>query len=222
MTLLIIQHNESNHPRLLSQVDMDVKIHRADLDLNMPRLKNVTGLIVMGGPQSAYTDLGFPSRQGEIQLIQDALDKHIPILGVCLGSQLLAVAAGGECYRREQAEDGWYPVALTSQGSRDPLFEGVTSVFTPKHRHDDSFHMPPGAVRLASSERCLEQGFRLGDRAWGLQFHFEMEPAKISAGETNVTYDIEREKHVAALAPTAKRIVANFASIVETSCHQFV
>jgi GMP synthase-like glutamine amidotransferase len=206
-TVLVIQHNETNNPGLVvDTIDAKLRVHRSDLDPILPTLKGVDGLIVMGGPQTSFSDEGFPSRNAEIDLLSEAVEKGIPTLGICLGSQLLALATGGRTYRRDHPEIGFMPVTLTEEGVKDRLFTGVSRTFEPRHKHFDSYEMPPGAVRLASSEACLEQGFRLGDTAWGLQFHFEM--------AANATDEPERKDAIRNLAPTALRILSNFSSIV--------
>jgi len=166
--------------------------------------------VVLGGPMASYSDESFVSRKAEIALLKEAVKREIPVLGICLGSQLLAVALGARTYRRENPEIGYLPVTLNEEGRADRLFTGCPPVFSPRHKHFDSFELPEGAVRLASSVECAEQGFRYGDLAWGLQFHFEMDQtaAALALHEPDVAASI------VALAPTSQRILSNFCSIV--------
>jgi GMP synthase (glutamine-hydrolysing) len=110
----------------------------------------------------------------EVAAIRKALDARLPILGICLGSQLLAKAAGSQVFRGAQPEVGWAPVQLTTSGSQDPLFEGLPNSFTAFHWHGDTFTLPEGSERLASSDLYRNQAFRLGSNAYGLQFHLEV------------------------------------------------
>jgi GMP synthase-like glutamine amidotransferase len=137
------------------------------------------GLVVMGGPMSAASDDGFPSRRSELALIGDALLRRIPTLGVCLGAQLLAVAGGAAVYPGGAgAEIGWGPVDLLPACGGDRLFSGLPASLTVMHWHGDTFDLPPGAVSLMTNGNYANQGFRIGAAAWGIQFHLEVtEPA---------------------------------------------
>ncbi len=141
----------------------------------------VDALVVLGGRMSAYSDVGFPSRVRELALLRDALNRGIPTLGVCLGAQLLAVAGGGMAERGYMGEFGWGPVHLPETTSGDELLSGMTSPLQVFHWHRDTFSLPSGAVRLASSSAYVNQAFSLGGAAWGLQFHIEFGDADISA-----------------------------------------
>ena len=142
-------------------------------------LDGFEGLVVMGGPMSAASDDGFHSRGSELALISDALERGIPTLGVCLGAQLLAVAAGAAVYPGATGpEIGWGPVDLLPACGDDPLFCGLPSSLTVMHWHGDTFDLPAGAISLMSNDNYPNQGFRIGAAAWGVQFHLEVtEPA---------------------------------------------
>ncbi len=136
----------------------------------------------MGGPMSAVSDVGFPTRRREIALIADALDVGLPMLGVCLGSQLLAVAAGGRVMvGRNGLEVGWAPVRFAAAAADDPILSTVPTELTVLHWHGETYELPPGAVPLASSPSYSQQAFRVGDRAWGLQFHVEVDRVAVDA-----------------------------------------
>lgn len=139
------------------------------------------GLVVMGGPASATSDDGFPTRRAEIALLADAVQRGIPTLGICLGAQLLAAAAGGRVVVGEAGpEIGWAPISLTPHGMADPLLTGAPPHVTVLHWHGDTYTLAPGAVLLASSERYENQAFRLGRCAWGLQFHLEVDMGAVA------------------------------------------
>jgi GMP synthase-like glutamine amidotransferase len=140
------------------------------------------GVVVMGGPMSARSDDGFPTRRTEMALLADAFRRKVPTLGVCLGAQLLAAAAGGTvCQGEAGPEIGWGPVELAPAADADALLSGTVSPLTVLHWHGDTFSLPPGAVLLASSERYRNQAFRVGPAAWGLQFHIEVDRAAVAA-----------------------------------------
>jgi|HubBroStandDraft_6_1064221.scaffolds.fasta_scaffold290017_2 GMP synthase (glutamine-hydrolysing) len=137
-------------------------------------MKGAGGLIVMGGPESVYQLDRYPYLRGEMALIESALKAGRPVLGVCLGSQLLAAALGANVRRAAHKEIGWYPVRLRVEAKDDRLLRGLPDEFVACHWHSDIFDLPAGAVPLASSELTELQAFRHGDNAWGLLFHAEM------------------------------------------------
>lgn len=114
---------------------------------------------------------------GEEQaLLRELLEREVPLLGLCLGGQMLAAAAGAEPRRASRPEIGWHQVEVTPEGAADPLLAPLAPSFEAFQWHSYEFPLPPGAVPLARSEVCL-QGFRLGERAWALQFHPEVSRA---------------------------------------------
>ena len=144
-------------------------------------MKGAGGLIVMGGPEAVYQLDRYPYLRDEIALIENALKAGRPVLGVCLGSQLLAAALGANVRRAAHKEIGWYPVRLRSEAKDDRLLGGVPEEFVACHWHSDIFDLPGGAVPLASSELTELQGFRYGENAWGLLFHAEMTQQIVAA-----------------------------------------
>ncbi len=138
------------------------------------QMGEAVGLILMGGPMGVYEQDRYPFLVEEIRLIEHALAAGTPILGVCLGSQLLAAALGAPVRRGPQKEIGWFPVWLTEAAQADVLWAGVTSPFIAYHWHGDVFDCPSGAVPLAYSEVTACQAFRYGTNAYGLLFHLEV------------------------------------------------
>jgi GMP synthase-like glutamine amidotransferase len=133
-------------------------------------------IIVMGGPMGVYDDAMYPFLRQEHDFLQRAIAQEVPLLGICLGSQLLAKALGARVYRNPQKEIGWYTVDLTAAGRTDPLFAGIASPVRVFQWHGDAFELPSGATTLASSPLCMHQAFRYGDRVYGLLFHLELTP----------------------------------------------
>jgi GMP synthase (glutamine-hydrolysing) len=137
-------------------------------------------IVVMGGPQSVYEQDKFPFLRDELRLIESALEAGKPVLGVCLGSQLLAAALGARVYAGKQKEIGWYPVALSKEAGQDALWKGAPATFMAYHWHGDVFDLPAGAVSLARSELTAHQAFRYGANAYGFLFHMEVTGAMVA------------------------------------------
>jgi len=140
----------------------------------VPRdMSNASALIVMGGPMGVYETDRYPYLRAEMKLVECAIRDRKPVLGVCLGSQLLAAALGAKVVKGRAMELGWHRVTLTPQGKADSLFRGLPDSFDAFHWHGDVFDLPRYAVALASSEQTPLQAFRYGDNAYGLLFHIE-------------------------------------------------
>jgi GMP synthase (glutamine-hydrolysing) len=137
-------------------------------------LASLAGLIVLGGPMNVDQIDKYPFLAAELDLIRAAVAGETPVLGICLGSQLLAKAAGAGVYANAVKEIGWYPLELTSAAADDPLFADCPANPVVFQWHGDTFDLPPGATHLAQSTACRHQAFRVGRCAWGLQFHVEV------------------------------------------------
>jgi GMP synthase-like glutamine amidotransferase len=180
-TCLVVQHAEPESAFAIADalkaagVNVDTRrVYEGDA---LPEtLTGLDGLVVMGGPMAAYSDEGFPSRNAELILVGDAINSGKPTLGVCLGAQLVAVAAGGSSYSGTSGgEIGWLRVTATEECLEDSLFAGVPKELTVLQWHGDTFDLPPGAALLMSSPTYPNQAFRIGDVVWGLQFHLELD-----------------------------------------------
>ncbi|MBI3322069.1 MAG: gamma-glutamyl-gamma-aminobutyrate hydrolase family protein [Candidatus Omnitrophica bacterium] len=132
------------------------------------------GLVIMGGPMGVHDVEQNPFLRDEMRLIENALKQGKPVLGVCLGSQMLASVLGAHVTRGKKREIGWYRVRIEDGAGDDPLWKGVSPAFTAYHWHGDVFELPKGAVRLASSEATEHQAFRWGSNAYGFLFHLEV------------------------------------------------
>jgi len=140
-----------------------------------PSLEAYQGVVVLGGPMNVDQVEQYSHLTTEINLIREAINKGIPVLGICLGAQLIARALGGEVRRNREREIGWYGVSPTKEGKNDPLFTHFQSPETIFQWHGDTFEIPQGAVQLATSPTCINQGFRYGTNVYGLQFHLEVD-----------------------------------------------
>jgi GMP synthase (glutamine-hydrolysing) len=145
----------------------------------VPSLDGYAALIILGGPMNVDQVYDFPNLPTEVTLIQDALDRGISILGICLGAQLLARALGSPVRLGHAREFGWSEVDLTAEGMPDP----VLSAFGPRQQvfqwHEDAADLPAGAMHLASSRACEVQAFRFRDCAYAFQFHLEVDRSLI-------------------------------------------
>jgi GMP synthase (glutamine-hydrolysing) len=144
-----------------------------------PSIKSYDGLVILGGPMNVADVDKYPHLAYEISLIQEALKKDIPILGICLGAQLIAKSLGAAVYPNREKEIGWYDVSRTPEGSSDPLFKNYSDTEKLFQWHGQTFDIPPKAVHLASSVLCQNQAFRFGNKVYGIQFHLEVDEPMI-------------------------------------------
>ncbi len=154
----------------------EVNLYEGDIPKD---LDGCRGLIIMGGPMNVYEEAEYPFLKDEDRLIKEALAKKIPMIGVCLGAQLMAKASGAKVTKGAKKEIGWYPLHLTEEAKTDPAFSSLPSTVEVFQWHGDTFETPQGAARLASSELFLNQAFRIGDNAYAFQFHIEVTEAII-------------------------------------------
>jgi GMP synthase-like glutamine amidotransferase len=142
-----------------------------------PDPEDFQALIFMGGPMSVNDELAY--LKIETQYIQRAAAEGIPLLGICLGSQLIAKALGARVHRNPAREIGWFNLTFTPAAASDPLFAGLDSE-TVFHWHGETFELPAGGQLLASSSLCRNQAYRVGHHIYGFQFHLEVTPEMIA------------------------------------------
>jgi GMP synthase-like glutamine amidotransferase len=130
-------------------------------------------LVFLGGPMSVNDEEKYPYLVEEKALIRRALADNKPLLGICLGAQLMANALGARVYPGDEKELGWYPITLTQEGRRDEVFSAFPSQHEVFHWHGETFELPSGAKLLAGSELYSRQAFRIG-RSYALQYHLEV------------------------------------------------
>ena len=153
----------------------------------MPELKGLDLIIAMGGPMSVNDEDTLPWMKAEKQFIRDAIRLNVPVLGICLGAQLIANAIGSRVYGNSEKEIGWFEIESTPSGKHVFRFPPKATVF---HWHGETFDLPPGSVRLARSAACANQAFQMGDRVIGLQFHLEMTPESIDSIIHNCRHEL--------------------------------
>lgn len=173
--LYIIQNDPEVPPgKLLDHLTIPRRLLHPYRDGLLPQLEEISALIVLGGAMGANDDAKHPFLVDLKELVCRVVEDGIPYLGVCLGGQLLSAALGSRVESCRWEEIGNFQVALTEEGGRDRLFGNIPQRFPAFQWHHDSFDIPTGGVLLACSEECPHQAFRVGECAWGVQFHPEV------------------------------------------------
>jgi GMP synthase (glutamine-hydrolysing) len=178
--VLVLQHIACEPPGAYEEVlhAHGATIQRVELDEGerLPEPGEFDAIVCMGGPMSATDDAELPWLTEEKAFIAEAVRAGIPFWGVCLGVQLLAASLGARVYPGGAAEVGPLPVELTEDARADPVFSSLPQELLTLQWHGDTFDLPDGAVRLASSPEYPNQAFRFGEAAYGVQFHIEVSP----------------------------------------------
>ena len=184
MKVTIIQNITVEGPGTIEHYLQEENIAYSIVDIGkgdpIPGPDEFTHIVIMGGPMAVYEIDRYPHLRKEAALIGGAIRSKRPVLGVCLGAQMLAHVLGARVYPGARKEIGWYDVTLTSEGMKDDVM-GCLAVDSKKTAkvfqwHGDTFDLPAGAVQLASSHLYRNQAFRYSDRVYALQFHIEVTP----------------------------------------------
>jgi GMP synthase (glutamine-hydrolysing) len=143
-------------------------------------LDQIAGMILLGGAMNVDQTEQYPFLAKDVEWIRQAIEIQLPLMGICLGAQLIAKALGARVYPNGVKEIGWYPIEFTKAAAEDPLFaqRGTRTIF---QWHGDTFDLPEGTVHLAKSLQCKNQAFRYGSNAYGLQFHPEMTASMVDS-----------------------------------------
>lgn len=139
----------------------------------LPQMEDFDWLVILGGPMNIYEEKTYPWLASEKEFIAQAIAAKKPVLGICLGAQLIADVLGAKVKCNDFTEIGWFPVALTEDAKSSQVFTNLPERFIAFHWHGDTFEIPSGAVRIAESGGCENQAFVYNDRVIGLQFHIE-------------------------------------------------
>jgi GMP synthase (glutamine-hydrolysing) len=141
--------------------------------------EHVRALIILGGPMNVGDEEAVSFLRWEKRIIRAAIDESVPMLGICLGAQLIAATLGTAVFHGPVKEIGWNPITITAHGQVDSLLGYLPENATVFQWHSDGFDLPAGAIRLASSAHYSTQAFRVGKTIYGLQFHLEVTPRMI-------------------------------------------
>jgi GMP synthase (glutamine-hydrolysing) len=229
--VIVLQNAAAEGPGLvadaLASMGARLRLVRADLGAPVPRSpEGAAGVVVMGGPMGVPERDRHPHLRDALRLLEAALRSELPVLGICLGSQLLAAALGARVAPSGSREIGWLEVERLAGAEGDPLLGATPQRFTPLHWHGDVFDLPAGAVSLARSTRTESQAFRYGELAWGILFHLEANEAQVQAmlrafgdevreaGVAPETIAAAAPERLASLRPIAERTFATFAARV--------
>ena len=140
----------------------------------LPLPDGIDLLVVMGGPMSVNDEDDYPWLVLEKEFVRKVIEAGNPVLGICLGAQLIATAMGGQVFPNSMKEIGWFPIrSVATETNSAFVFPESTEVF---HWHGETFSLPPGAIRIAESDGCENQAFQIGRSVIGLQFHLETTP----------------------------------------------
>lgn len=231
MKVLVLQHISCEHPGVFSEVMDERGVEAVPVELDegeaLPDWREFDAVLAMGGPMGAGDEAEHDWLAAEKRLVREAVDDGRPFLGVCLGVQLLAAALDAPVYSLERAEVGLLPVELTDEGKGHPLFAGLGPPLVSLQWHGDTFELPEGAMRLASSPAAPNQAFQAAQGpAFGVQFHLEVTPemarewAKVPAYRASLADTLGEEQGAAFLAeverraeelhPAARRLFSNW------------
>jgi GMP synthase (glutamine-hydrolysing) len=156
----------------------------------LPGMDQLDILVIMGGPMNVMEHEQYPWLVTEKRFIREAIEAGKPVLGICLGAQLIAATMGCRIFRNGEKEIGWFPVYdADGAGEVDTVFR-LGEPLTVFHWHGETFDLPKGSVNLYQSDGCTNQGFLLGDRVLGLQFHFEATPHSVAEISENGADDL--------------------------------
>ncbi len=158
-----------------------VRLDGFDAEPRWPQLEEIGGLVIFGGEMNVDEIDRYPYLLTQRELMRRAVDAGIPVLGICLGAQMLARALDAHVYRAPVRELGFKPVRITQAGEVDPLLGAFHSGDRVFQWHEDTFDLPDGAELLAAGDDVQVQAFRMGRNAWGVQFHFEVDAEGIDA-----------------------------------------
>jgi GMP synthase-like glutamine amidotransferase len=201
MSVLIVKNIASEGPGTIEDFLKEKGMQYSILDLfdcktEIPDVRDYSHLVIMGGPMAVYEMDNHSFMSFEAAMIRAFIKSSKPVLGICLGAQMIAYAFGAKVYPGGTKEVGWYRVDITEDGMKDPALSTLSVDSSPVAEvfqwHGDTFDLPEKAVRMASSEAFQNQAFRYGDNIYALQFHIEVTPEMIRewfTGEEGV--DIE-------------------------------
>jgi len=214
MNICVLQHAAFEGPGEIEswavRHDHSVSVHHLYRGDPLPQVDAFDLLVVMGGEMNIYHYRDWPWLKPEREFIQSALARDKPVVGICLGAQLMADALGARVFQNAEYEIGWLPVTWTDEARA--AFPGLPATSTVLHWHGDAFELPAGATRLAASEGCSEQGFLIRNKCLALQFHPEVDPPLVKQFVAS-----QGEWPTGPYAQTPKAILSDAASHCDTN-----
>jgi|TARA_B100000959_G_scaffold278860_1_gene337968 GMP synthase-like glutamine amidotransferase len=174
----VFQNEECEHLGVFSKILNENNISYQYIKLyeeeEIPNLNDYSAIIILGGPMNVYEERKYPFLKKENSSIKEALKINKPMLGICLGAQIIARAAGAKVYPAKRKEIGWFTLNLTTGGIENDVFRGLERQFTVFQWHGDTFDIPSGSIKLAKSNLFPNQAFSIGKTIYALQFHLEV------------------------------------------------
>ena len=178
MKIHYIQHAPFEGPGIIAEWALKTNYQLSSTHIykgeSFPEINKIDCLIILGGAMGAYEEHLYPWLKAEKQFIKQAIQANKIVLGICLGSQLIADALGAKVYPHKHKEIGWWQVNTNAAAKQNKLFKLFPENFMAFHWHGDTFDLPQGATLMASSEACAHQAFIYGEKVVALQFHFEV------------------------------------------------
>jgi len=180
----VFQNEKCEHLGVFSKILNENNISYQYIKLyeeeEIPNLNDYSAIIILGGPMNVYEERKYPFLKKENSSIKEALKINKPMLGICLGAQIIARAAGAKVYPAKRKEIGWFTIDLTIEGREDNVFKGLERQFNVFQWHGDTFDMPTESKKLATSNLIPNQAFSIGETTYALQFHLEVTKQMIS------------------------------------------
>ena len=214
-------------PKALANAGVEVLEHRAGKDDRLPNLEDVGAVVVFGGEMNVDMTDRHPFLETERHYVRGAIDLGIPYLGICLGAQMLARAMDHRVFPAGTREFGFNTLHLTDPARDDRLMAAFRDGDLVFHWHQDTFELPEGATLLGTGDDVYLQAFRVGDHAWGVQFHFEVDRAELDLwlkvagedvvrawGKTTQQVSAEADLHMATQERRARDLFHRFSEVV--------
>jgi GMP synthase (glutamine-hydrolysing) len=176
--------------------EFEMSFTRFYVSAELPELNSFDWLLIMGGPMSVHDEDKFPWLKREKEFIKSAIENDKVVIGICLGSQLIAQQLGAEVYPNEYKEIGWYRIQTTIHASDDDLFSPLPRAFQAFHWHGDTFTLPDDALHLAETDACKNQLFIWKEKVIGIQFHPEITQPLLKNMIDNGKSELKNEKYI--------------------------
>jgi len=224
LRVLVIMHVDNEGPGLFGDLlqaagteVLTVRLHRGE---PLPAAGEVDAVLSLGGPMNVYEEAEHPFLRDETFFLAEAANRGLPVLGICLGAQMIAKAAGAAVTKNAVEELGWGMVSLTEAGTTDPLFFGLPAILPVFQWHGDTFAIPEGGALLATGTDCRNQALRHRN-SWGLQFHLEADRALLASWFAETLHEQEILRRHEDLGPEVARLAralfANFLDFAGTA-----